>query len=113
MTGTSTTTGRARSVLTHLWGRVLTSRDLRAATGGETRSIALKDIDPAAPERMARTARRAVKSKGLADIQYVLLNSGFLPNDRPGLSLYLPPGSDPPYVAADLHGRHLTWPGRT
>jgi hypothetical protein len=88
---------------------VLTNRDLRARSREPV--IKLSDIDPQAPERMARAAREKVKSKGLADAQYVLLNaSGF--HDEPVLMLYLRQDFDPPYVVADLHGRKLTWPGR-
>jgi hypothetical protein len=85
----------------------LTSRDIRPTTGVPETPVDLDDIDPATIERMARTARRAVGSKGLADVQYALLG-----NDPRGWSLYLAPGSDPPYVVANLRGRRLTWPGR-
>jgi hypothetical protein len=85
----------------------LMSRDIRAPTGVPTTPIPLADIDPAAIERMARTSRRAVGSKGLADVQYALLSL-----DPRGWSLYLATGSDPPYVSANLRGRRLTWPGR-
>jgi len=61
---------------------------------------------------MSRAARRSAHSKGLRDVQYVLLNLTPIPGMKPGLSMYLAPGSDPPYVLADLHGRGLTWPGR-
>ena len=85
----------------------LTSRDIRATTGVPVRPVDLDDIDPTAIERMARTSRRAVGSKGLADVQYALLSL-----DPRGWSLYLAQGSDPPYVVANLRGRGLTWPGR-
>ena len=85
----------------------LTSRDIRATTGVPENPVDLDDIDPTAIERMARTARRAVGSKGLADVQYALLS-----HDPRGWSLYLAQGSDPPYVVANLRGRRLTWPGR-
>jgi hypothetical protein len=85
----------------------LTSRDIRATTGVPVKPLDIDRIDPAAIERMARTSRRAVKSKGLADVQYALLGL-----DPRGWSLYLAQGSDPPYVVANLRGRGLTWPGR-
>jgi len=96
-----------RVAVTYGYDGQLMSRDIRAATGVPATPIPLTDIDPGAIERMARTARRAVGSKGLADVQYALLSL-----EPKGFSLYLAPGSDPPYVIADLHGRHLTWPGR-
>ena len=80
---------------------------LPPSNGELNRKIALADIDPTAIERMARTARRAVGSKGLADVQYALLNL-----EPRGWSLYLAPGADPPYVVANLEGRRLSWPGR-
>lgn len=85
----------------------LTSRDIRPATGVPTKPIRITDIDPGAIERMARSARRAVGAKGLADVQYATLN--FEPR---GWSLYLAPGSDPSYVTANLRGRGLSWPGK-
>jgi hypothetical protein len=89
----------------------LMRRDLRPATGAPTESVALSDLDPQGPERMARSSRRAVGSKGLAEVQYVLLNVSS--DTAPTLSLYRQSGSEPLYLVADLHGRHLTWPGRT
>jgi hypothetical protein len=32
---------------------------------------------------------------------------------RPELLLYRTQGAQPTYLVADLHGRGLTWPGRT
>jgi len=88
----------------------LTRRDLRAKTGAPEKAIPISAVDPAAIERMARTARRAVGSPGLGEVQYVLLDTDF--TDSPRLLMYRAPGADPPYVVADLHGRGLTWPGR-
>jgi hypothetical protein len=103
---------RGRSVeLTYGYDAQLTSRDISALTG-DPHSIALEAIDPTAVERMAATARQKVKSHGLADVQYVLLDVDGVLKPHPQLSLYLPTGSDPGYVVADLHGRGLTWPGR-
>jgi hypothetical protein len=79
----------------------LTSRDIRPTTGVPVKPINLRNIDPRAIERMAR------RFKGLANVQYALLQL-----DPRGWSLYLAPGSDPPYVVANLQGRRLTWPGR-
>jgi hypothetical protein len=90
----------------------LTRRDLRAKTGAPEKAVPISDLDPAAIERMARTARRAVDSPGLAEIQYVLLDTDGLTTRRPQLLMYRAAGADPPYVVADLHGRGLTWPGR-
>jgi hypothetical protein len=45
----------------------LTSRDVRAKSGDE-KAVRIDAIDPAAIERMARSARRAVDSPGLADV---------------------------------------------
>ena len=90
----------------------LTSRDVRARNPTD-KAIALSAVDPAAIERMARTARRAVDSPGLADVQYVLLDADGVIKERPELLLYRSPGAQPTYLVADLHGRGLTWPGRT
>jgi hypothetical protein len=105
-------TGGRELVLDYGYDAQLTSRDLRARTGVDSGSIALDDIDPEAVERMARTTRKALDTKGLEDVQYVLLNLGNPIEPEPYLSLYLPTGHEPLYVVADLHGRHLTWPGR-
>jgi len=89
----------------------LTSRDLRAKSGAPEKSVPIGDIDPGAIERMARTAKRAVRSPGLGEVQYVLLNTSFA--DTPRLLLYRAQGAQPTYLVADLHGRGLTWPGRS
>jgi hypothetical protein len=89
----------------------LTRRDLRATNGAPQKVIPLSDVDPEAIERMARTAKRAVGSPGLAEVQYVLLDTGFA--NSPRLLLYRAQGANPTYLVANLHGRGLTWPGRT
>jgi hypothetical protein len=89
----------------------LTSRDVRAKSGDD-KAIPIRDLDPDAIERMARSAKRAVDSPGLADIQYVLLDAEGVITQRPELLMYRSTGAQPPYVVADLHGRGLTWPGR-
>jgi hypothetical protein len=90
----------------------LTSRDVRAKSGDE-KAVAIDAIDPAAIERMARSARRAVDSPGLADVQYVLLDAEGVIKPRPELLMYRSQGAKPTYLVADLHGRGLTWPGRS
>ena len=62
--------------------------------------------------RLARGARRTAGSKGLRDVQYVVLDLTPVPGAKPRLSMYLAPGHDPPYVTSDLHGRHVSRPGR-
>ena len=90
----------------------LTSRDMRAKSGDE-KAIAIDAIDPAAIERMARSARRLVDSPGLGEVQYVLLDADGVIKQRPELLLYRAAGAQPGYLVADLHGRGLTWPGRS
>jgi hypothetical protein len=85
----------------------LTSRDVRARSGGDA-TIKLSSIHPDAIARMARHPR----VKGLQRVQYVLLNQAGVFASKPTLSMFLPQGSDPAYVVADLRGRGVTWPGR-
>ena len=75
------------------------------------RPIALDDIDPARSRAVAQGRHGARARRASRDVQYVLL-SDRARRRPPGLLLYLPPGSDPPYVVGDLHGRRLSWPGR-
>ena len=49
------------------------ARHQPASNGATEETIALDDIDPAGPERLAKASRRA-GSKGLRDVQYVLLD---------------------------------------
>jgi hypothetical protein len=105
-------TGGRELVLDYGYDAQLTSRTLRARTGVDGGSIKFDDIDPEAPERMARSAHRVLDVKGLADVEYVLLNLTAFPNDKPGLSMYFSAGHDPSYSIADFHGRKFTWPGR-
>ncbi len=87
----------------------LTSRNISAKTGApEQGSVTFDQIDTAALDRMARS--KQVKSLG--NVQYVLLSQPAFDGDKVGLSMYLTSGSDPGYVMADLHGRHVTWPGK-
>jgi len=86
----------------------LTNRDVQALSGGQRGTVALSRIDAGAITRMAR--HREVK--GLKNARYVLMQPAGVFGDKPMLLLYLPEGSDPPYVVADLKGRGLTWPGR-
>ena len=55
-------------------------------------------------------ARHREGVKGLKNARYVLMQPAGVFGDKPMLLLYLPEGSDPPYVVADLKGRGLTWP---
>jgi hypothetical protein len=91
----------------------LTGRDVRAKTGAPTGSVSWEAVDPEAPGRMIRSASRLLKVKDLGDVQYVLISLPSSPGERPSLSMYFTEGHDPSYVLADLHGRKLTWPGRT
>jgi hypothetical protein len=88
-----------------------TGRTLSAKTGADVPTIEWDDVDASAPERMARTAKKLLR-RDLADVNYVLLSQSFLTGDKPALSMYFRDSSDPGYVIANLHGRHLTWPGR-
>jgi hypothetical protein len=106
-------TGGRELVLNYGYGAQLTSRNLRAKTGVDSGGLRWKDLDPGAPERMLRSARRLLHVKGLQDVQYVLLNLPTAPGEKPGLSMYFSQGHDPGYGVADLHGRKFTWPGRT
>ena len=91
----------------------LTSRDLRAKTGAPEKAIPISSLDPEAIERMGRSAKRLVDSPGLGEVQYVLLDADGTLRERPELLLYRAAGTNPSYVVADVHGRGLTWPGRT
>ena len=104
-------TGGRELTLDYGYDAQLSSRTLRAKTGVDSGSIGWDDVDPEAPERMARAARKALGEK-LADVQYVLLNLTPIPGRKAGLSMYFPSGHDPLYGVADLHGRRFTWPGR-
>ena len=50
--------------------------------------------------------------KGLKNAKYAILRPQGVFEDAPQWLLYLPEGSDPPYVTANLKGRGLSWPGR-
>ena len=104
-------TGGRELTLDYGYDAQLTGRDAArrgpASTPGRS---SWEQIDPAAPERMARAAKKALGEK-LADVQYVLLSLPILGEEKPALSMYFPSGHDPPYGVADLHGRHFTWPG--
>ncbi|MDA0166964.1 hypothetical protein OM076_42280 [Solirubrobacter ginsenosidimutans] len=92
----------------------LTSRDLRAKSGAPTASVSWEAVDPEAPARMIRSASKLLRVKDLGDVQYVLISLPSTPGEgKPSLSMYFTEGHDPGYVLADLHGRKLTWPGRT
>jgi hypothetical protein len=94
----------------------LTSRGLQAKTGVDDGAVRWRDLDPGAPERMLRSARRLLHDvKGLQDVQYVLLSlpSPGTAGGKPGLLMYFSEGHKTGYVVADLHGRKVTWPGRS
>lgn len=83
----------------------LTSRDVRS--GSSRDSIAISRIDPKAIERMAKS--RYVK--GLKNAMYAIFRATPI-DGTPQWLLYMPEGSDPLYVTADIKGRGLSWPGR-
>lgn len=85
----------------------LTSRDV-AALNGDFESIPLKKIDARALERMAKSKY----VKGLKHAMYAILRPQDVFSSGPQWLLYLPDGSDPPYVTASIKGRGLSWPGR-
>jgi hypothetical protein len=89
----------------------LTGRDLSAKPQADIPTIPWERIDPDAIERMARTANKLLEQK-LANVQYVLLRQDVLSSKGPALLMYFQSGADPGYIAADMHGRHITWPGR-
>jgi hypothetical protein len=93
--------GSRALALSYGYDAQLTGRDIQPDTNQG--SVALSAIDPRAPERMAR--HRHVK--GLDHVNYVLLSP------LGGLLLYITPSHDPPYLAADFDGHHITWPGKT
>ena len=101
--------GNREVVLDYGYDAQLTNRDVRAHTGAPTKTVALEAINIRAIERMARHKEVG----GLENARYVLLNPADVFSDKPTLSMYLPEGSDPAYVVADLQGHGLTWPGRT
>ena len=86
----------------------LTSRDIRATTGVPVKPVDLDTIDPRGDRADGphRPPRR--RSKGLADVQYVLLSldpRGLLAVPRAGVATR-------PTWSPNLRGRRLTWPGR-
>lgn len=83
----------------------LTHRDVRSGSGRP--SVAISRIDAKAIERMAKSKH----VKGLKNAMYAIFRSAPIEN-TPEWLLYLPEGSDPPYVTANIKGRGLSWPGR-
>jgi hypothetical protein len=90
------------------YGAQLTSRDVSALSGAPVKAVGLNSIQPDAIERMAKHPR----VKGLKNVMYVLLQPPGVFTDHAMLSMYLPEGSNPAYIVADLDGRHITWPGK-
>ena len=86
----------------------LTSRDIRATTGVPVKPVDIDRIDPAAIERMARTSRRAVGSKGLADVQYALLQ----PRSARLVAVPARRGPIRRTWSRTCAGAASTWPGR-
>lgn len=87
----------------------LTGRDVSAANGAQTRTIALSKIDARAIERMARSRH----VKGLKNAMYAILRPDIGFGDgQPEWLLYRPEGSQPPYVTGNIKGRGISWPGR-
>jgi hypothetical protein len=84
----------------------LTNRDVRSGSGRESTAIAR--VDPKAIERMAKSKH----VKGLENTMYAIFRPTPI-DGTPQWLLYLPEGSDPPFVTADSEGRGLSWPGRT
>ncbi|MBE2320485.1 hypothetical protein DVA67_031270 [Solirubrobacter sp. CPCC 204708] len=87
----------------------LTGRDISAPNGAQTKTIRLSRVDPRAIERMAKSRY----AKGLKNAMYAILRPdiGFSAGE-PQWLLYLPEGSDPPYLTANIKGRGISWPGR-
>src|SRR4051794_1493100 len=94
--------------LDYAYGAQLTSRDVRPRSDPSAHTVKLSTIDPEAIERLARS----VHVKGLKHVRYVLLNPVDVFQSTPSLSTYLPDKHQPPYIITDLHGRHVTWPGK-
>jgi hypothetical protein len=78
-----------------------------AITGAASESMPLSRIDARAIERMAAHRR----AKGLKGTMYAILRSEPI-EGTPEWLLYLPEGSDPPYLSGDIKGRGVSWPGR-
>jgi hypothetical protein len=86
----------------------LMGRDVSALNGAQTESIPLSRVDARAVERMAES--KYVKG-GLKHAMYAILRPQLI-EGTPQWLLYLPEGSDPLYVTANLKGRGISWPGR-
>jgi hypothetical protein len=94
--------------LQYSYDATLYSRDVSAVTGAPVKAVSLNAIKPAAIARMARHPR----VKGLKNVMYVILQGRDVFSEKPTMLMYLPQGSDPPYIVGDLDGRHITWPGK-
>jgi hypothetical protein len=86
----------------------LTNRDVAAANGAQTDTIPLERIDAKAIERLAKSKY----VKGLKNVMYAILRPQGVFEAAPQWLIYLPEGSDPPYVTGNLKGRGISWPGR-
>ena len=76
-------TGGRELSLNYGYDAQLTGRSLRAKTGVDTDALAWDDIDPEAPERMARAAGRLLGEQ-LDGVQYVLLDLTPFPGRKAG-----------------------------
>jgi hypothetical protein len=86
----------------------LTGRDVSALNGAQTESIPLSRVDARAIERMAKSK---YAKGGLKNAMYAILRPQPI-EGTPQWLLYLPEGSNPPYLTANLKGRGISWPGR-
>ena len=106
--GVQLKSGETRQVqLSYGYDAQLTGREI-VALGESLPSIKLSQLDPKAVERIAKSR----KVKNLGNIQYVLLRPQSVFTDKLGLATYLAKDMDPTYITSDLHGRHITWPGK-
>jgi hypothetical protein len=100
--------GRRAVGLQYGYDAQLYSRNVSAITGAPETPVGVRAIKPAAIARMAKHPR----VKGLKNVMYVILQGRDVFSDKPTLLMYLPEGSNPPYIVGDLDGRHITWPGK-
>lgn len=83
-------------------------RDVSALNGAQTESIPLSRVDAKAVERMAKSK---YTKGGLKNAMYAILRAQPI-EGTPQWLLYLPEGSDPLYLTANLKGQKVSWPGR-
>jgi hypothetical protein len=100
--------GRRAVGLQYGYDAQLYSRNVSAITGAPDKPVSVRAIKPEAIARMAKHPR----VKGLKNVMYVILQGPDVFSEKPTLLMYLPEGSNPPYIVGDLDGRHITWPGK-